>query len=179
MIFTKSFPLLASLVVGAVGTLLPTALGVGDITLLYQNDLDRAYPAMLAYDRRANFHVVSTAASHLTALLLTSRSNFNAASACSSLHETLLSDSATGFSTDLVDLLKYQVYLGHYKAGQQFWISSKGGECRTVDTNGVVRPALCILESFPVLCSQSSGFNAAPSSTNQVTVSSGRLSITG
>lgn len=122
--------------------------------------------------------VVSTAASHLSALLLPTQNNTDAVSACNSLNETLLPTQSNETFSDIVNLLKYQVFLGNFESGQDFWVSSDGSGCRVVDTEGIVKPALCT-ERFPVLCSQSAGFGAGPTAETEVTLAANNLTVTG
>lgn len=80
-------------------------------------------------------------------------------------------------SQDLVHLLQYQVFQGHFLQGQKFWINPQGELlCQAVDTNGHVSDQLC-LESLPALCTQSGNSSSIP--TFQTTISSKDLSITG
>ena len=120
----------------------------------------------------------STAASHLSALLLTSRSNRNAQAACGSLHESLLSADSTGFTTDISSLLQYEVFQGHFPVGQLFWISSSNRLCRAINPSGRIQTVSCGL-SLPVLCSQSAPVEAAPAAANEITVKSNGLTLTG
>lgn len=122
--------------------------------------------------------LVSTAASHLSVLLLPSHDNSDAASACNSLNESLLPTQSNETFSDIVNLLQYQVFLGNFESGQEFWVSSDESGCRVVDTEGVVKSALCT-ESLPVLCSQSAGFDAAPTAETEVTLATNNLTITG
>ena len=109
---------------------------------------------------------------------MTARSNRDAVTACSSLHETLLPTTATGFKADLAHLLEYQTFQGNFPITQSFWVGSSGSRCQAVDILGGVLTVPCSL-SLPALCSQSSGFLAAPSASNQVTVRSNGLTLTG
>lgn len=115
---------------------------------------------------------------HPSVLLIGSGSHPSSQSACSSLNETLLPNVSGILAEDLVHLLQYQVFQGHFLNGQQFWVNpeSDGLLCQTVDTNGHLGEALCI-ESLPALCSQSAGSTVGP--TFKTTVSSNGLSITG
>ena len=81
-------------------------------------------------------------------------------------------------SSDLVNLLGYEVFQGHFLHGQQFWINSKstGLFCQTVNTNGRLGSVLCI-QSLPALCTQSGNSTTTP--TLQTTVSFHGLTITG
>ncbi|KAI0346501.1 carboxylesterase from carbohydrate esterase [Trametopsis cervina] len=132
-----------------------------DVTLLLHNDLDRA-----------------TATAHESVLLLTSQSNAAAKTACAALHETLLPSNATVIASDLTHLLQYQVYQKHFPQGQKFWIGSQGSTCQVIDTNGKISHSSCS-GSLPALCSQTSALGAAPSTQNEVSVSSQGLTITG
>lgn len=131
----------------------------------------------ICWNRLTNV-VVSTAASHLSALLLPSHNNRDAISACNSLNESLLPTHSNETFSDIVNLLKYQVFLGNFRREQEFWVSSDGSSCRVVNTEGAVKPALCA-ESLPVLCSQSAGFGAGPTAKTEVTLKTNSLTVTG
>ena len=124
----------------------------------------------------------STASSHLSALLVSGlHTNKDAQSACQSLHETLLPTTATGFSEDLGHLLEYQVFQGHFLPSQLFWVEGTelaGLLCNAVNVQGQVVPTLCVLP-LPTLCSQSAVVEASPSFSNEVTVHSNGLTLTG
>ena len=111
-------------------------------------------------------------------LLLSSFSNFEAASACVELGETLLPANESFFQTELVPSLQYQVYQGHYGEGQLYWVQSTGSTCEAVTVQGFVVPAACNLE-LPTLCSQSAPFGASAEPTNSLTVYANDLAITG
>ncbi|KAJ3535117.1 hypothetical protein NM688_g7023 [Phlebia brevispora] len=161
MLSSILFLLISWAIFRANGISISPVLKEGDVTLLYHNEVD-----------------IPTAPSHLSALLLPSHSNCDAVSACSSLHETLLPTTGNQTFSDIVPLLKYQVFLGKFNTGQQFWIGSSGKTCRTISTEGVVNPAPCT-QSLPVLCSQSAGFGAGPTAETQLTLQSNSLTVTG
>ncbi|OCH86808.1 carboxylesterase from carbohydrate esterase [Obba rivulosa] len=138
----------------------PTSVG-SELTLLYNNDLDRP-----------------NAPQHKSALLLSTRSDANAKAACAQLGETLLPINTTFFTTDLPPTLEYQVFQGAVPPTQEFWVASKGITCQVVDAQGRVSASSCLRE-LPALCSQSAGFQAAPETATSLTVHSQDLIITG
>jgi len=69
-----------------------------------------------------------------------SNSQPNAAKACSAVHESLLPNNATFSRSDLVPLLRYQVFLGSFNPLQLFWIAKQGPLCQAADVQGQVLP---------------------------------------
>ncbi|EMD35536.1 hypothetical protein CERSUDRAFT_75111 [Gelatoporia subvermispora B] len=149
---------------GFIGTArsVPSLSSIGsDLTLLYNNDLDRP-----------------NAPQHKSAIMLTSRNVLAAEEACTTLGETLLPINTTFFATDLPSTLEYQVFQGVVPSTQEFWVASKGLECQVVNTQGHVSTSSCLRE-LPALCSQNAGFMAGPETATSLTVHAQNLEITG
>ena len=154
-----------------------------DISLLYNNDLNREYSPVRtnALPRlTSDFYTVNQQPTHLSALLLSAPlSHSEASTACAALGESLLLSNKTFFANDLAPLLQYQVFLKNFAPTQQFWIASSGTICQIVNARGIVSSALTCLRALPVLCSQSAAFQAAAQPTTSLTVRSQDLSIPG
>lgn len=132
----------------------------------------------LAFKLSDRTGLVQNPFAHPSVLLIDSGTHSTSQSACSSLDETLLPSISGQLAQDIVPLLQYQVFQGHFLNGQQFWINpnSNGLLCQTVDTNGHIGENLCVLP-LPALCTNSG--NSTSVTTFQTTVSSQGLSITG
>ena len=154
-----------------------------DITLLFNNDLNRKFPSL----PRSFFgfldptlNAATTAATTSSVLLLSApHTHGSASTACATLGESLLPVNKTFFENDLVPLLRFQTFEGNFPASQQFWIASKGNVCQTVNAKGAVSSSTTCLQRLPVLCTQSAGPKAAPQSQTSFTVQSEDLTITG
>lgn len=111
-------------------------------------------------------------------LLLSSKTEANAASACASLSEALLPVNETFFTTELVYSLGYLTYEGTYSQNQLYWVAPSGNTCQAVNAQGYVSSVSCET-TLPALCSQSAAFGAAAQATNSLTVQASNLTITG
>ena len=112
-------------------------------------------------------------------LLLSSKTEANAASACASLSEALLPVNETFFTTELVYSLGYLAYEGAYsQSGQLYWVAPSGNTCQAVNAQGYVSSVSCET-TLPALCSQSAAIGAAAQATNSLTVQASNLTITG
>ncbi|KAI8976725.1 carboxylesterase from carbohydrate esterase [Trametes punicea] len=148
----------------ASGTAIPSPSSLqSDITLLYNNDLDRL-----------------TAATHRSALLLSApRSSQDASKACQALGENLLPVNKTFFKNDLVPLLQYQIYQDNFPENQQFWVGHAGSTCQVVNAQGVVSSSSACSHGLPALCTQSAGYHVNATAQTSLTIHSQDLTITG
>ncbi|KAI0631086.1 carboxylesterase from carbohydrate esterase [Trametes polyzona] len=134
-----------------------------DVSLLYNNDLD-----------------LRSATTHRSALLLsTPKFQRDAVKACAELGETLVPVNKTFFESDLVPLLRYQVFLENFSPSQKFWVANEGRVCQVVNVQGVVSSSLTCFRALPALCSQSANFQAPATANTSITVHSKNLAITG
>lgn len=111
-------------------------------------------------------------------MLLSPKTEANAASACEALSEALLPINETFFTTELVYSLGYLAYEGAYSQSQLYWVAPSGDICQAVNTQGYVSSVSCDT-TLPALCSQSAAAGAAAQSTNSLTVQASNLTITG
>ena len=111
-------------------------------------------------------------------LLLSPKTEADAASACAALSEALLPVNETFFTTELVYSLGYLAYEGAYWQDQLYWVAPSGDTCQVVNNQGYVSSASCDA-ALPVLCSQSAAIGATTESSNSLTVQASNLTITG
>ena len=111
-------------------------------------------------------------------LVLAEQSQSLASAACHQLGEKLLDVNQTVFSQDIAPVLHAETFQGTFIPGQMFWVGSGGNECLAVDESGHANIVPCAAE-LPVLCSQSSGDSAIPSSNNLINVTSKGTTFTG
>ena len=119
-----------------------------------------------------------TISKHRSVIALAEQSHSSASYACRRLGEQLLDVNQTVFTQDIAPVLHAETFQGTFTHGQMFWVGSGGKECRAVDESGHANIVPCAAE-LPVLCSQSSGDSAIPSSNNLINVTSKGTTFTG
>lgn len=175
---------------GALVQAIPTAESVGsDLRLLFQNDLDCMcifwHYTLRPVDHRSSPSAGRTTAEHTSTILLSSRTNSAATTACSKLSESLLTTNGTFFSSDTKHLIQYLALNGGAAPSQNYWVSSTDSTskraCTAVSTKGL--SSVDCDQSLPAFCS-----NSAPNKISgqtdlspefQVQVSSGNITFTG
>lgn len=146
--------------------------------------LDLTHSDNIAYQYSSPFAGHTTAA-HTSTILLSSRSNSAAITACSKLSESLLLTNGTFFSSDTNHLIQFLALNGDASPTQKYWVRSTDSTskniCTAVSTKGLSSMDCDV--SLPVFCS-----NSAPNKISgqtdlspefQVQVSSGNMTFTG
>lgn len=135
------------------------------------------------YNNNLNF---TDDANHIGAILLDPSHPSAAASACSAIGETLLTQAALkAHAADFVSVLSYEAFAGRARPGQTYLISS--GTVRVSDNYGTTSLQFSAepysSAALPVLCTQSSNqnmpSNAAATTSNEITVTSNTNTFTG
>ncbi|KAH9933078.1 Alpha/Beta hydrolase protein [Fomitopsis serialis] len=133
------------------------------------------YSLIRALELKSNFAVLNsstqivwyndldsyTSSTHQSTLLLSPKTEADAATACEALAEALLPVNETFFTTELL-----------------YWVASSGTACQAVNVQGYVSSVSCDTV-LPAFCSQSSAIGAAAEPTNKITVYASNLTITG
>ncbi|KAJ7111819.1 cholinesterase [Mycena epipterygia] len=165
---SKKLIFLCVCVCGARASVPSTSSLGSDLWMLFQNDLD--------------WH---TTAEHTSSILVSARSHSDALSACAKLNEDLAPTNGTFFDSDIATILDYVALETGTSRTQKYWVggstSAHSELCPAVSASGLSTAACA--ENFPALCANSAPNKVSGqtdlSSTWQVQVESGRLSITG
>ncbi|KAH8816012.1 Alpha/Beta hydrolase protein [Xylogone sp. PMI_703] len=135
---------LATDVVSAHSTKIPSPAHLGDVSILAADDL-----------------ITTNIPKTTGAVLLNSPGNwFSAQSSCEALSEALWSPKHQNFNAGLNNSLAYEVYSGRFESSQLFWIGEQGGTpshgaplCPAMDVKAKVHQVSCA-NKLPALCTQ-------------------------